>query len=116
MDTENAYSWLYFWVGAKHHSFEGCPVNTSDEIRQQMNSVTKEIMQNAITTDDSTITGVSTMLDAVNEDNIEIMNVETAEPQERIASLDEDGAVGTTAPGPNVSEVEIQDEFSNTEG
>ena len=74
MDTENAYSWLYFWVGAKHHSFEGCPVNTSDEIRQQMNSVTKEIMQNAITTDDSTITGVSTMLDAVNEDNIEIMN------------------------------------------
>ena len=48
--------------------------------------------------------------------NIEIMNVETAEPQERIASLDEDGAVGTTAPGPNVSEVEIQDEFSNTEG
>ena len=74
MDTENAYSWLYVWVGAKHHSFEGCSVNTSDEIRQQMNSVTKEIMQNAITTDDSTITGVSTMLDAVNEDNIEIMN------------------------------------------
>ena len=43
------------------------------------------------------------------------MNVETDEPQERIASLDENGAVGTTAPGPNVPEVEIQDEFSNTE-
>ena len=55
-------------------------------------------------------------LDRYKMNNIEIMNVETAEPQERIASLDEDGAVGTTAPGPNVSEVEIQDEFSNTEG
>ena len=43
------------------------------------------------------------------------MNMETAEPQERIASLVEDGAVGTTAPGPNVPKVEIQDEFSNTE-
>ena len=43
------------------------------------------------------------------------MNVETAEPHERIASLDEDGVVGTTASGPNVPEVEIQDEFSNTE-
>ena len=33
-------------------------------------------MQNAITTNDSTITGVSsTMLDAANEENIEIMNV-----------------------------------------
>ncbi len=33
-------------------------------------------MQNAITTDDSTITGVSsTMLDAANEENIENMNV-----------------------------------------
>ena len=42
------------------------------------------------------------------------MNVETAEPQERITGLVEDGAVGTTAPGPNVPEMEIQDEFSNT--
>ena len=44
------------------------------------------------------------------------MNVETAEPQERIANLVKDGAVGTTAPDPNVPEQEIQDEFSNTEG
>ena len=43
------------------------------------------------------------------------MNMETAEPQERIASLVEDGTVGTTAPGPNSHKVEIQDEFSNTE-
>ena len=44
------------------------------------------------------------------------MNVETAEPQERIDDLVKDGAVGTTAPDPNVPEQEIQDEFSNTEG
>ena len=41
------------------------------------------------------------------------MNVETAEPKERITSLDKDGAVGTTAPGPNFPEEEIQDEISN---
>ena len=41
--------------------------------------------------------------------------METIEPQERIASLDEDGAVGTTAPGPNVPEEEIQDKISNAE-
>ena len=41
--------------------------------------------------------------------------METIEPQERIASLDEDGAVGTTAPGPNVPEEEIKYKISNTE-
>ena len=44
------------------------------------------------------------------------MNVETAEPQERIAGLGKDGAVGTTASDPNVPKQEIQYEFSNTEG
>ena len=43
------------------------------------------------------------------------MNVETAEPQERITSLDKDGAVGTTAPGPKVPEDEIQDKISSTD-
>ena len=43
------------------------------------------------------------------------MNVETAEPQEKIAGLVEDGTIGTTAPGSNSHEVEIQDKFSNTE-
>ena len=47
--------------------------------------------------------------------NIEIMNMDTAEPQERIASLDEDGEAGTTAPGPKIPKVVIQDAFSNTE-
>ena len=44
------------------------------------------------------------------------MNVETADPQERIADLVKDGAIGTTAQDPKVPEQEIQDEFSNTEG
>ena len=44
------------------------------------------------------------------------MNMETAEPQERITSLNEDGAVGTTAPGPNVPKEEIQDKISKAEG
>ena len=43
------------------------------------------------------------------------MNLETAKPQERITSLDKDGAVGTTAPGPNVPKEEIHGEISNSE-
>ena len=43
------------------------------------------------------------------------MNLETAEPQERITSLDKDRAVGTTASGPNISEEEIQDEIYKAE-
>ena len=43
------------------------------------------------------------------------MNVETAKPQKRITSLDEDGAVGFTVLGPNVPEKEIQDKISNAE-
>ena len=43
------------------------------------------------------------------------MNVETAEPQERITSLHKDGAVGTTAPGPNIPDEEILDKIFNAE-
>ena len=42
------------------------------------------------------------------------MNVETANPQERVPGLNKDGAAGTTAPGPGAAE-QIQDEFSQTE-
>ena len=41
------------------------------------------------------------------------MNVETAEPQERIPGLEKDGAAGTTAPGAGAAE-QIQDEISQT--
>jgi hypothetical protein len=74
MDAENVYDWLRVWVDAKHPSFEGCSLNTSNDVRLQMNNVTNEIVQDAITTDDSNIIGVSTMLDAKNEENTEIIN------------------------------------------
>jgi hypothetical protein len=74
MDAENAYDWLCVWVDAKHPSFEGCSFNTSNDVRLQMKNVTNEIVQDAITTNESTIIGVSTMLDAENEENTEIMN------------------------------------------
>jgi hypothetical protein len=74
MDAKNAYNWLLVWVDAKHSSFEGCSLNTSNHVRLQMNNITNEIVQDAITTNDSTIIGVSTMLDAENEENTEIMN------------------------------------------
>ena len=40
------------------------------------------------------------------------MNVETAEPQERITGLDEDGAARTTAPGATVHTEEVKDKIS----
>jgi len=48
MDT---YNWLQVWVGAKHSSFKGCTINTSDNVRLQMNRITDKIVQEAITTD-----------------------------------------------------------------
>jgi hypothetical protein len=64
----STYNWLRVWVDAKHPSFEGCSLNTSDDVRLQMNNVTNKIVQDTITTNDSTIIGVSTMLDAKNEE------------------------------------------------
>ena len=74
MDAEKANNWLQVWIGEKHPSFEWCTINTSDNIRQQMNNVMNEIVQNAMTTDDLIIAGVSTMLDAENKENAEIIN------------------------------------------
>ena len=42
------------------------------------------------------------------------MNVEKAEPQERIPDLNEDGAAGTTALRPSTQHQEVQDEVSTT--
>jgi hypothetical protein len=74
MDAENTYNWLHVWIGAKHPSFEGYSLNSSDDVPLQMNNMTNEIVKDAITSDDSTIIGVSTMLDAGNEENTEVMN------------------------------------------
>jgi hypothetical protein len=75
MNAEIAYNWLHVWIGAKHPSFEGCTINTSDNVHQQMNNVTNKIIQDTITTYDSSITVISIMLDTENEENTESMNV-----------------------------------------
>ncbi len=71
MDTETAYDWLRVWIGTKHPSFEGCTIDTSDNVCLQMNRVTDQIVQEAITTGDPHIMGVSTIVDAEDEENAE---------------------------------------------
>jgi hypothetical protein len=71
MDTETAYDWLQVWVGAKHSSFEGCTIDTSKNVHLQMNRVTDQIVQEAITIDDPHVMGVSTVVDAEDEENAE---------------------------------------------
>ncbi len=71
MDTETAYDWLRVWIGTKHPSFEGCTIDTSDNVRLQMNHVMDQIVQEAITMDDPHIMGVSTIVDAEDEENAE---------------------------------------------
>jgi hypothetical protein len=74
MDTETAYNWLQVWIGTKHPSFEGCTIDTSDNVRLQMNHMMDQIVQEAITTDDPHIMGASTIVDAEDEANAEGTN------------------------------------------
>jgi hypothetical protein len=74
MDTETAYNWLQVWVGAKHPSFKGYTINTSNNVGLQMNRITDEIVQEVITTDNPHIMGVSTIVGAENEENAEGMS------------------------------------------
>ncbi len=71
MDTETAYNWLRVWIGTKHPSFEGCTIDTSDNVHLQMNCMTDQIVQEAITMDDPHIMGVSAIVDAEDEENAE---------------------------------------------
>jgi hypothetical protein len=71
MDTETAYNWLQVWVGAKHPSIEGCTIDTLENVHLQMNCMTNQIVQEAITMDDPHIMGVSTVVDAEDEENAE---------------------------------------------
>ena len=54
-----------------HHEYI---INTSNNVHQRINNVTVEIIQDTITTNDSTITTMSTMLDTENEENTYNMN------------------------------------------
>ncbi len=77
MDTETAYNWLQVWVGAKHPSFEGCTIDTFKNVCLQMDRVTNQIVQEAITMDDPPIMGVSAIVDAEDEENAEgISNID----------------------------------------
>ncbi len=71
MDTETTYNWLQVWVGAKHPSFEGCTINTSKNVHLQMNCVTDQIVQEAITMGNPHTIGVSTVVDTGDEENAE---------------------------------------------
>ena len=70
---KNAYDWLRVWVDANHPSFWNCIIDTSDSIRDGLNLITKKIIEEAITTTDPDIIGISSMLDAEDEKNSEGM-------------------------------------------
>jgi hypothetical protein len=72
-DTEIAYNRLQVWVDANHPSFQNCIIDTSDNVRDGMNQVTKKIIKEAITTTDPDIIGISSVLDAEDEEKSEGM-------------------------------------------
>ena len=75
MDTTIAYAWLQVWIDANHPSFQNCIIDTSDSIRDGLNLITKKIIEEAITTTDPDIIGISSVLDAEDEENSEGMCV-----------------------------------------
>jgi hypothetical protein len=77
MDTDIAYDWLRVWVYANHPSFQNCIIDTSDIVRDGLNHVTEKIIEEAITTTDPDIIGISSVLDAEDEENSEgIYNID----------------------------------------
>ena len=61
MDTEIAYDWLQVWINANHPSFQNCIIDTSDSICDGLNLITKKIIEEAITTTDPDIIGISSV-------------------------------------------------------
>jgi hypothetical protein len=74
MDTKIAYDWLTCWVNANHPTFKECTIDKSKDAQTRMNNVTNEIVQEAITTKNPDIVGMSTALDAEDEEDIGGMN------------------------------------------
>ncbi len=64
MDTDIVYDWLQVWVNANHPSFRNCIIDTSDIVCDGLNHVTEKIIEEAITTTDPDIIGISLVLDA----------------------------------------------------
>jgi hypothetical protein len=73
MDTDIAYNWLWVWVDANHPSFQNCIIDTSDNVCDGLNHVMKKIIEQAITTTDLDIIGISLVSDAKDEENSERM-------------------------------------------
>jgi hypothetical protein len=73
MDTEIAYNWLQVWVDANHPSFQNFIIDTSNNVCDGMNHITEKIIEEAITTTVPDISGISSLLDAEDEENSEGM-------------------------------------------
>jgi hypothetical protein len=73
MDTNIAYNWLRVWVNANHPSFQNCIIDTSDSACDGLNLITKKNIEEAITTTDPDIIGISSVSDAEDEENSEGM-------------------------------------------
>jgi hypothetical protein len=73
MDTDITYNWLRVWVNANNPSFQNCIIDTSDVVCDGMNHVTEKIIEEAITTTDPDIIGISLVLDAKDEESSEGM-------------------------------------------
>jgi hypothetical protein len=74
MDTKLAYDWLTFWVNANYSSFKECTIDESEDAQTRMNNVTNNIVQEAITTENPDIVGMSIALDAEDEEDTSGMN------------------------------------------
>jgi hypothetical protein len=81
MDTDIPYDWIWIWVNANHPSFQNCIIDTSDNVPVGLNHVTEKIIEEAITTTDPDIIGISSVLDAEDEKNSErICNIDHEVP------------------------------------
>jgi hypothetical protein len=73
IETEIAYDWSCVLVDANHPSIKNCIIDTSDNVCNDMNHVMETIIEEAITTTDQDIIGVSSVLDAKDKENSEDM-------------------------------------------
>ncbi len=73
MDTNIAFDWFRVWVDAKHPSFQNGTIDTSNSVCDGLNLITEKNIEEAITTTNPDIIGISSMLDAEDEENSEGM-------------------------------------------
>ncbi len=65
---------MTFWVNANHPSFKECTIDESEDVQTRMINVTNEIVQEAITTENPDIVGMSIALDAEDGEDTSGMN------------------------------------------